>query len=49
MDHDINLEIEKILNSAPEGEMDFRDWKKYPSRRNILLGVDYQPTHQLSK
>ena len=38
---DILLEIEKILANAPEGEMDFRDWKQLPSRRNLLLGVQY--------
>ena len=42
MDKTISLEIEQILNNAPEGEMDFRDWIQYPSRRNILLDVDFK-------
>ena len=35
------LEIEKILDNAPKGEIDYRDWKELPSRRNINLGVDF--------
>ena len=42
IDKTISLEIEQILNNAPEGEMDFRDWIQYPSRRNILLDVDFK-------
>ena len=38
---EILLEIETILANAPEGEMDFRDWKMLPSRRNINLGIEY--------
>ena len=35
------LEIEKILDNAPKGEIDYRDWKELPSRRNINLGIDF--------
>ena len=41
LDKDILLEIEKILDNTPRGEIDYRDWKELPSRRNINLGVDY--------
>ena len=38
---EIGLEIEEILKNAPEGEMDFRDWKQLPNRRNVILGINY--------
>jgi len=41
LDKEILTEIEKILGNAPKGEIDYRDWKELPSRRNINLGVDY--------
>ena len=41
MDKNIDLEIEKILSNAPEGEIDFRNWNQLPSRRNIQLDIDY--------
>jgi aryl-alcohol dehydrogenase-like predicted oxidoreductase len=41
LDKDILLEIEKILDNVPKGEIDYRDWKELPSRRNINLNVDY--------
>ena len=41
LDKNILLEIEKTLNNTPKGEIDYRDWKELPSRRNILLDVDY--------
>ena len=41
LDKEILKEIEEILQNAPEGEMDFRDWKQLPCRRNLNLGVDY--------
>ena len=41
LDKEILTEIEKILQNAPEGEIDFRDWKPLPCRRNLNLGVDY--------
>ena len=41
LDKDILIEIEKILDNAPKGEIDFRTWKELPSRRNVALGIDY--------
>lgn len=41
LDKEILKEIEEILQNAPEGEIDFRDWKQLPCRRNLNLGVDY--------
>ena len=42
LDKETLLEIEKILNNAPKGEIDYRDWCELPSRRNINLDVDYK-------
>ena len=39
---EILLEIEGILGNVPKGEIDYRDWKELPSRRNINLNVDYK-------
>ena len=41
LDKETLIEIEKILDNAPKGEIDFRTWKELPSRRNIALGLDY--------
>ena len=41
LDKNLLIEIEKILDNAPRGEIDYRDWKELPSRRNINLGIDY--------
>ena len=41
LDKNLLIEIEKILDNAPRGEIDYRDWKELPSRRNINLDVDY--------
>jgi aryl-alcohol dehydrogenase-like predicted oxidoreductase len=41
LDKDLLLEIEKILDNAPKGEIDYRDWKELPSRRNINLELDH--------
>ena len=41
LDKEILTEIEKILGNAPKGEIDYRNWKELPSRRNENLGVDY--------
>ena len=41
LDKDILIEIEKILDNVPKGEIDFRTWKELPSRRNVALGIDY--------
>ncbi len=42
LDKDILKEIEEILGNVPKGEIDYRDWKELPSRRNINLDVDYK-------
>ena len=46
IDKDLSIEIEKILNNVPDGEIDYRDWKELPSRRNIVLGIDYIKNNQ---
>ena len=33
LDKDILLEIEKILNNVPKGEIDYRDWKEINSKK----------------
>ena len=38
---EILLEIENIMQNAPKGEIDYRDWKELPTRRNMNLGIDY--------
>ena len=35
------VEIEKILGNNPIGEIDYRDLKELPNRRNINLDVDF--------
>ena len=40
---EILLEIEMILENAPEGETDYRIFKVLPSRRNLILGIPYPP------
>ena len=42
MDKDILLDIEKIFGNAPKREINYRDWKELPSRRNINLDLDYK-------
>ena len=46
MDKDLFIEIEKILDNVPEGEIDYRDWKELPSRRNIAMGIDFIKSNQ---
>ena len=41
IDKETWIEIEKILDNAPKGEVDFRYWKELPSRRNVAMGIDY--------
>ena len=41
LDKELLLEIENILGNAPKGEIDYRDWKELPSRRNINLNIDF--------
>ena len=38
---EVSIDIEKILNNAPKGEIDFSTWKELPCRRNIAMGIDY--------
>ena len=46
LDKELCIEIEKILDNVPEGEIDYRDWKELPSRRNIAMGIDYIKSNQ---
>ena len=39
VDKDTWIEIEKILNYTPKGQMDYRFWKELPSRRNVAMGI----------
>ena len=41
IDKDTWIEIEKILDNTPKGEIDYRIWKELPSRRNVAMGIDY--------
>ena len=41
LDKNILLEIEKILQNTPQGEIIYRNFTMMRSRRNINLGVDY--------
>jgi len=41
IDKDTFIEIEKIMDNAPTGEMDFLTWTQLPSRRNIAMNIDY--------
>ena len=41
IDKDTWIEIEKILDNTPKGEIDYRSWKELPSRRNIAMNIDY--------
>ena len=42
IDKEVWLEIEKILDNVPEGEKDHRNKETLPSRRNIVMGIDYK-------
>ena len=46
LDKDLFIEIEKILDNVPEGEIDYRDWRELPSRRNIAMGIDFIKSNQ---
>ena len=35
------IEIEKVLDNTPKGEIDYRSWKELPSRRNVVMNIDY--------
>ena len=41
IDKDLWIEIEEILDNVPKGEIDYRDWKELPSRRNVAMNLDY--------
>ena len=41
IDKDTFIEIEKIMDNAPTGEMDYLTWTQLPSRRNIAMNIDY--------
>ena len=41
IDKDTWIEIEKILDNTPKGEVDYRYWKEVPSTRNVAMGIDY--------
>jgi aryl-alcohol dehydrogenase-like predicted oxidoreductase len=41
LNKNILLEIEKILDNTPKGEMEWKEFKELPARRNINLNVDY--------
>ena len=42
IDKETWIEIEKILKNVPQGENDFRNREFLPSRRNIVMGIDYK-------
>ena len=41
LDKSLLFDIERILDNAPRGEVDYRDWREMPNRRNIAMGLDY--------
>lgn len=41
IDKETMIEIEKVLQNTPVGEVDHSTLKQLPSRRNILLGIEY--------
>jgi len=41
IDKDTWIEIEKILDNTPKGEVDYRAWKELPCRRNVAMGIYY--------
>ena len=46
---EILLEIENIMQNAPKGEIDYRDWKELPTRRNMNLGICLLKHHFLKE
>ena len=42
IDNETWIEIENILKNVPKGENDFRNRDILPSRRNIVMGIDYK-------
>ena len=41
IDKDTFIEIEKIMDNAPKGEMDYLTFTQLPSRRNVAMNIDY--------
>ena len=41
IDKDTFIEIEKIMDNAPKGEMDYLTFIQLPSRRNVAMNIDY--------
>lgn len=41
IDKEVFLEIEKIMDNAPKGEIDYLTWNQLPSRRNVAMNIDY--------
>ena len=41
IDKDTFIEIEKIMDNVPKGEMDYSTWTQLPSRRNVAMNIDY--------
>ena len=41
IDKDTFIEIEKIMDNAPTGEMDYLTFTQLPSRRNVAMNIDY--------
>jgi len=42
IDKDTFIEIEKILDNVPKGEMEYLTFTQLPSRRNVAMHIDYQ-------
>ena len=42
IDNETWIEIEKILDNVPAGERDFIKNEMLPSRRNIVMGIDFK-------
>ena len=42
IDNETWIEIEKILDNVPKGERDYLTNEMLPSRRNIVMGIDYK-------
>jgi len=41
IDKETFIEIEKIMDNAPKGEMDYLIFTQYPSRKNVVMNIDY--------
>ena len=47
IDKDTWIEIEKVLDNASRGEVDYRYWKEFPSRRNVAMGIEYKKRRKI--